>query len=195
MEDYGLYSDAELALFMRDGDTFAFREIYERYSEHLYIFAYRKLKNEVEARDVVHDVFAWLLEKGEALKLHGSLSSYLYKSVLNRIFDIFRKKETFQRYIDQGEHYIDIESEGTDYLIRPDTVVMNYLKTTDYTFEVLLDRVKDRVADTYKISSLPTKLIIDRDGIIRFRPVQRDDYYYMKKEMEAMIGYLLHQKV
>lgn len=118
MEDYSLYSDAELALFMREGETFAFREIYERYSELLYIFAYRKLKNEVEARDVVHDVFAWLLEKGEALSIHGSLSSYLYKSVLNRVFDIFRKKDTFQRYIDQGEHYIDIESEQTDYLIR-----------------------------------------------------------------------------
>ncbi|MCT1525075.1 RNA polymerase sigma factor [Sphingobacterium lactis] len=118
MEDYGLYSDAELALFMRGGDAIAFREIYKRYSELLYIFAYRKLKNESEARDVVHDVFAWLLEKGETLTLHGSLSSYLYKSVLNRIFDIFRKKETFQRYIDQGEHYIDVDSEGTDYLIR-----------------------------------------------------------------------------
>ncbi|WP_434449515.1 RNA polymerase sigma factor [Sphingobacterium lactis] len=103
---------------MRGGDAIAFREIYKRYSELLYIFAYRKLKNESEARDVVHDVFAWLLEKGETLTLHGSLSSYLYKSVLNRIFDIFRKKETFQRYIDQGEHYIDVDSEGTDYLIR-----------------------------------------------------------------------------
>lgn len=77
---------------------------------------------------------------------------------------------------------------------RPDTVVMNYLKTTNYTFEVLLDLVTDNVANNYKINGLPTKLIIDRDGFIRFKPGHRDDYYYMKKEMETMIDYLLREK-
>ncbi|MBL1407494.1 RNA polymerase sigma factor [Sphingobacterium faecale] len=110
--------DKELLSRMCAGDHLAFQEIYQRYHELLYIFAYRKLKDEVEARDVVHDVFAWLLEKGASLSINSTLSSYLYKSVLNKIFDIFRKKDTFQRYVDRGEYYIDVDSKETDYLIR-----------------------------------------------------------------------------
>lgn len=116
--DYDKYTDSELAVLMAEGDTVAFREIYQRYSGPLYIFAYKKLKNEAEARDVVHDVFIWLLEKEQSLSLKTSLSNYLYKSVLNKVFDIFRKKDTFQRYIDKGEHFIDVDSQETDYLIR-----------------------------------------------------------------------------
>lgn len=120
---YDQYTDAELAAMLVEGDAEAFREVYQRYSELLYIFAYRKLKNEAEARDVVHDVFAWLLEKGRELTLKTSLSSYLYKSVLNKIFDIFRKQDTFQRYLDRGEHFIDVDSRETDYLIREKDVL------------------------------------------------------------------------
>lgn len=118
MTDYGNHSDSELSVLIRNGDAIAFKEIYQRYSELLYLFAYKKLKNEAEARDVVHDVFAWLLEKGHTLELKTSLSSYLYKSVLNKIFDIFRKQDAFKRYVDKGEHFIDVDSRETDYLIR-----------------------------------------------------------------------------
>lgn len=116
--DYSKLDDSELAAALQRGDSHAFKEVYQRYSELLYLFAYRKLKHEEEAKDVVHDVFAWLVENGRKLTLKTSLSGYLYKSVLNRIFDIFRKQDTFRRYVDQGEHFIDVDSTETDYLIR-----------------------------------------------------------------------------
>lgn len=118
MIDYRTYSDTELSLLLKEGDQLAFKEIYLRYNELLYLFAYKKLKNEAESKDVVHDIFTWLLENGQHLQLKTSLSSYLYKSVLNKIFDIFRKQDVFQRYLDQGQHFIDVDSTETDYLIR-----------------------------------------------------------------------------
>lgn len=118
MKDYTNYNDTELITLLAKGDDRAFREIYNRYNQLLYIFAFRKLKDDKEAQDVVHDVFAWLLERGQQLELKTSLSSYLYKAVLHKIFDIFRKQNTFQRYINEGKHYIDLESQETDFLIR-----------------------------------------------------------------------------
>lgn len=118
MEDYGRYGDGRLAELFRSGDDAAFREIYLRYDKLLYMFAVKKLGEEQEAMDVVQDVFVWVLNNRERFALRTSLSSYLYKSVLNKIFDIFRHQKTIRRYIAQGEHFIDVDSHETDYLIR-----------------------------------------------------------------------------
>lgn len=68
--------------------------------------------------DTVQDVFLWILNNKEKLALKTSLSSYLYKSVLNKIFDIFRHQKTIRKYIEQGDHFIDVDTSETDYLIR-----------------------------------------------------------------------------
>lgn len=64
------------------GDAVAFREIYDRYSDLLYIFTYRKLKNESEAQDVVHDVFAWLWENAKQMLFSKKLLSIFFESFL-----------------------------------------------------------------------------------------------------------------
>lgn len=118
MEDYSKYSDPQLAAAMRSGNDAAFKEIYSRYFKLLYLFAYNKLRNEEESKDVVHDVFAWMIDHRENFILKTSLSSYLYKSVLNKIFNIFSHQAIIKKYIDQGDHYIEVDSTETDYLIR-----------------------------------------------------------------------------
>jgi len=124
MKDYTKYKDTELVKLLTERDDMAFREIYNRYNQLLYLFAYRKLNNEQEAQDVVHDVFAWMFEKGKNIDLKHSLSSYLYKSVLNRIYDKFRKNDLFQRYILENKHFIDLENRETDYLIREKDITL-----------------------------------------------------------------------
>ncbi|SKB39525.1 RNA polymerase sigma-70 factor, Bacteroides expansion family 1 [Sphingobacterium nematocida] len=118
MTDYTSYSDIELADLVRSADDRAFKEIYDRYNKLLYLFAYNKLRNKEEAKDVVQDVFAWLLNNRTRFAINSSVSSFLYKSVLNKIFDIFRHQSVIRKYIEQGDHYIDIDSTETDYLIR-----------------------------------------------------------------------------
>lgn len=118
MSGYSKYSDQELTTGFRSGDDAAFKEIYERYYELLYLFAYKKLRDENEAMDVVQDVFAWVLDNRQDFAVQTSLSSYLYKSVLNKIFNIFRHQDTIRKYIAQGDHFLDVDSNETDYLIR-----------------------------------------------------------------------------
>lgn len=118
MLDYKDLSDTVLAEKFRLGDDAAFREIYIRYDKLLFIFALRKLEDQDEAMDVVQDIFMWVLRNREKIALNTSLSSYLYKCVLNKVFDIFRHQKTIRKYIDQGHHYIEVDSRETDYLIR-----------------------------------------------------------------------------
>lgn len=118
METYTSYSDQELISLFISGSDDAFKEIYLRYDKLLYLYAYHKLGNKEEARDMVHDVFAWMLNNREKLDLKTTLSGYLYKSVLNKIFNLFKHRQILKKYADAGNHYIDIESAETDFLIR-----------------------------------------------------------------------------
>ena len=100
------------------GDDLAFKEIYLRYDKPLYLYAYHKLGNKEESRDMVHDVFAWLLTNRANLDLKTTLSGYLYRSVLNKIYNLYKHKQVLRKFADEGNDYIDVESRGTDFLIR-----------------------------------------------------------------------------
>lgn len=118
MEGYSTYSDLEITELFRSGDDAAFKEIYDRYYNLLYLFAYNKLRNTDEAKDVVHDIFAWMIDHRQKFILKGSLSSYLFKSVLNKIYNIFTHQAVIKKYIEQGDYFIEVDSAETDYLIR-----------------------------------------------------------------------------
>jgi len=118
MPGYNNHNEQDLIRLFGQGDDAAFKEIYLRYDKPLYLYAYHKLGNKEEARDVVQDVFAWLLNNRANLSFSGSLSGYLYKSVLNKVFNIYKHKQVLNKYAEQGNFYVDVESTGTDYLIR-----------------------------------------------------------------------------
>lgn len=118
MEIYTSYSDQELISLFVSGSDEAFKEIYLRYDKLLYLYAYRKLGNKEEARDVVHDVFAWMLNNRKTISLKMTLSGYLYRSVLNKIFNLFKHRQILKKYADSGNHDLDIERSETDFRIR-----------------------------------------------------------------------------
>ncbi|QNK61084.1 RNA polymerase sigma-70 factor [Pedobacter sp. PAMC26386] len=118
MINYSKCPDDELAFLLKEGDDAAFREIYLRYDKLLYLYAYKKLRNKEEAKDVVQDIFTWLFNNRFEFKLKTTLSGYLYKSILNKIFDIFKHKGIIRKYADSGKHYIEVNNPETDYLIR-----------------------------------------------------------------------------
>ena len=118
MANYSTYTDSELIVLWKEGNDTAFREIYLRYDKLLYLYAYKKLRNIEEAKDVVQDVFIWLLNNRNEINLTVGLSGYLYKAVLYKIFDLFKHKGIIKKYVESGEHYIELSSGETDYLIR-----------------------------------------------------------------------------
>ena len=99
MAVYNLLSDDELLHLLKEGDRKAFSEIYNRYKGLLYIHAFNKLRDEDEAADIVHDLFAALWDRHKTLEITGHFSGYLYTSIRNRIFKLIAKKSNAQSYI------------------------------------------------------------------------------------------------
>ncbi|WP_293943832.1 MULTISPECIES: RNA polymerase sigma-70 factor [unclassified Sphingobacterium] len=64
----------------KSGDDSAFEAIYYKYSDQLYAYGFRIIKDEASSIDVVQDLFTWLWEHREQLEI-TNLRSYLYAAV------------------------------------------------------------------------------------------------------------------
>jgi RNA polymerase sigma-70 factor, ECF subfamily len=118
MGAYYKHSDAELIILVSGDDGEAFAEIYQRYKAPLFLHAYRILGNDEEAKDVLQELFATLWVRRNSIDLKTSLSSYLYKSVRNRIFDLIAHKRVEERYIHSLATFIEEGVCITDQQIR-----------------------------------------------------------------------------
>lgn len=98
MRLYSELSDVELVALLKAGNQLAYTEIFERYTRILLRHAFRLLSDHDEAHDVVQDVFLQLWQKREDLEFKTSISSYLYASVRNKIFNLLSHQKVVLRY-------------------------------------------------------------------------------------------------
>lgn len=80
-------------------------------------------------------------------------------------------QQTVNKYANDPEVeflFIDTQESGGDYKERVDKL----MKESNYTFHVLFDEMKDKkkaMVDQYGDGAIPTKIVIDKEGYIRFR--------------------------
>jgi RNA polymerase sigma-70 factor (ECF subfamily) len=96
---YNSYSDLELASQLKDGNLEAFTEIHKRYYGVLYSHAYKRLPDREEVRDILQELFIYMWNNRESINIGSSLPAYLYTSVRNRIFNIFKHQKIESDYI------------------------------------------------------------------------------------------------
>lgn len=118
MSSYSAMSDAELALLLKEGNAFAYTEIYNRYKGLLYLFAYKRLGDREEARDLIHELFLSVWTKCNDINITSTLAAYLYTAVRNRILDLLSHRDVCLRYIENFQEYADSGHSSTDYLVR-----------------------------------------------------------------------------
>lgn len=118
MISYRTLQDHDLIDLIKSEDEAAFKEIYERYFNVLYVHAYKRLQDREDAQDVVQEVFTILWDKREQITPTISLLAYLYTSVRNRIFNNISHKQVESSYIQSLQYFIDQEICQTDYLVR-----------------------------------------------------------------------------
>ena len=76
-----------------EGDQAAFLELYDRYREPIFRFAYRLLGSVEIAEDVTHDCFLSLIRKPENFRPErASLKTYLYAAARNLALKHFRSQ-------------------------------------------------------------------------------------------------------
>jgi len=99
-------TDDELFCLLKEGNAVAYKIIYDRYKSILYIHAYKILQDEEEAKDIIQDLFTVLWNKREEINLKGSLSTYLYSAVKNRVLDLIAHKKIRSRYEDSLQGFL-----------------------------------------------------------------------------------------
>ena len=85
-------SDEELVARATAGDQDAFGQLVQRWERPIYALAYRTLRREEEARDVVQDAFLRAYRGLKGFKGEAKFSSWLYRITLNLCRDWMRKE-------------------------------------------------------------------------------------------------------
>lgn len=84
---------------LKKGDATAFDTLFNEYSQKLFGFAYKYLKSESDAEELVQEVFVRVWEKRKSLKSDYSFKSYLFTIALNQIRKFFNKRAIALRYV------------------------------------------------------------------------------------------------
>lgn len=93
MPDSGM-EDKLLLQQLRDGSTFAYRALYQRYWEQTYNNIYKRLKDQEQAEDLTQDVFMQLWLKREETLIEN-LPGYLYVTARNSVYKLMGKQSKF----------------------------------------------------------------------------------------------------
>lgn len=118
MSAYSTYDDQELTTLLKGGDQFAYTEIYDRYKRLLYLFAFKRLGDREDVKDIIHEIFMSLWQNREQLNLSYSLTTYLHSAVRNKIVDVIAHKQVSARYIETFNAYLASGQSTTDHLVR-----------------------------------------------------------------------------
>ncbi|RQO75106.1 RNA polymerase sigma-70 factor [Pedobacter sp. KBW06] len=118
MKAYHTFSDQELTLMLRHGEKGALTEIYKRYQPLLYSHAYRRLPDQEEIRDIIQELFITLWDNRSSFQLNGSLASYLYTSVRNRILNLYRSQKVRDSYSLSLKNFMEQGSNITEEALR-----------------------------------------------------------------------------
>ncbi|MEP3837717.1 MAG: RNA polymerase sigma-70 factor [Algibacter sp.] len=86
-----LINEKQLLACTADGDTLAFKQIFDHYRPGIYSLALKLLKSSVLAEDVVQDVFIKIWNKRVQFPQVINFRAYLYKTAKNQVFDEFKK--------------------------------------------------------------------------------------------------------
>lgn len=117
-------TDSELVSGIYQNDKKAFRQLYDRYQEDLYRVAFRKIRSEEVAEEIVQDIFVNLWEKRHKLVV-DDIRSYLFRAVRNGVLDYLRAQLVRQNYVKESVSFGEQVSYSTS---TDDDLTLNDLK-------------------------------------------------------------------
>jgi RNA polymerase sigma-70 factor (ECF subfamily) len=110
--------DQELCGLLKEGNEKAFAEIFRRYQAPLFDFAYKRIRDKDEAKDIVQEIFVKLWNNRTEVQIKTSLRSYLYRCVLNGVLNILSRQVIREEYVCSLQQMIEGNTPEADYHIR-----------------------------------------------------------------------------
>ncbi|SMC62246.1 RNA polymerase sigma factor [Pedobacter nyackensis] len=107
--NYQDLTDVELLALMKDDDEKAFEEIYSRFHDFLYTYAFKLTGEENETSDILQVLFVNLWTKRHHLEISGKLVNYLHQGIKYGFLNEERRRATLSKYQESLKQYL---SEG-----------------------------------------------------------------------------------
>lgn len=104
-KDFSTYTDEAVFLLVKQGHKEAFEEIYKRFWQELLDAAYRRVKVQETAMELVQGLLVNLYLKRETISLNNSLRNYLHISLKNKVLNTMRSelvRNTYQQHVLKG---------------------------------------------------------------------------------------------
>lgn len=102
---------------LKEGKESAFHTLFKKYFSVLTLFAYKILKDEDAARDVVQSVFTKVYEQRQTLEIRVSIKSFLYQSVRNRALNELKSQQIKKRHHDNiFVHSSELGDDGDSFM-------------------------------------------------------------------------------
>jgi RNA polymerase sigma-70 factor (family 1) len=92
MAVYSNLSEQELSTLLKEGDQYAYTEVYNRYWRKMFVVAHKRLGDQQDAEEIVQDIFVNLWRKRETFVLTTSFQNYFAVAVKFEILDVMRKR-------------------------------------------------------------------------------------------------------
>jgi RNA polymerase sigma-70 factor, ECF subfamily len=119
-------SDEELVARARAKDYAAFEQLLDRYEDKIFRLAYRFVRNETEAKEILQDTFLSIWRKLDTFKGDAQFSSWLYRVATNAALMRLRAQRrhpevsTEELPIDYLDKYGQLPPSGENWAKRPD---------------------------------------------------------------------------
>src|SRR5690606_11878768 len=110
--------DKKLIAALHSGSTQAFSDIYNHFSEPIYLHLRKKIDCREDARDLVQEIFASLWQKRTALPLDTCLSAYLFAAAKYRAINYLTHHRVSESVIQDLARRLQDAPASTDYLVR-----------------------------------------------------------------------------
>ena len=165
---------------LKRGDTFAFDEIYRKYTKKIYSISLSYLKNKEDAEGVVQEVFLNLWRKRADLKDQSNFDAYLFTITYNTIRKRFRKLSRERKYQENYSRTISIGDDSTN-------AEIEYKNLVELA-ETAISRLSERQKEVYHLNmqeGMTSEEISKKLGISR-RTVENHLYRakaYLKKSL------------
>ncbi|RCW76882.1 RNA polymerase sigma factor [Saliterribacillus persicus] len=110
--------DLELYSQIQAGDQRALEQLYDRYEKLVYSFAYRMVKQEALAEEIVQEVFMKIwTKKGVYQEKKGKLSSWILTITRNTSIDIIRKNKITTHTFEEWDSLKSDQTETEDIVL------------------------------------------------------------------------------
>lgn len=101
---------------LKSGDYSAYEQIFKKYYKALSVKAYFMLEDDMEAEDLVQNLFISIWQNNLHLSINTSIKGYLIRSVHNRCLTVLRDKKVAERKLNkyteeqnwQGEEDLEV---------------------------------------------------------------------------------------